>query len=132
MKIIRLTESDLRTIVRRVIQEQELSDFQPVIDCLKDQFGITLELDDIPDTCKKLFTDVMNGGTGTPGQVPDKSNGLQSCATDLFNKNLGKVSDVIFKFGIDVFQGKKSIDPVTNLNQLITCVQDKTGGLRKY
>jgi len=65
-KIIRLTESDLTRIVKRILMEGEMNE-EKIISCIMtalDESEISLE--DIPQSCMTLIESAMNKDTSDP------------------------------------------------------------------
>ena len=76
-KIIRLTESDLARIVKRVLMEQDTNPVEQVMTCLTKK-GVTTEL---PQTCINAINTVMNDPTG---KIPNMTDSVfLSCGADL-------------------------------------------------
>lgn len=89
-KVIRLTESDLTRIVKRVLMEQETNPVDQVIDCLESQQPPI----SVPEKCiaiiNKLmvkqsptFDEMMNCGMGASGILITNGTKILTCVSNI-------------------------------------------------
>ena len=104
-KIVRLTESDLTRLVRRVIKEQQTEFDAELLECAKEQVQIS-DITKIPSSCKSVGIDLMMGNTPSvdscmkcvkeaankdPRWVKDKAIGFMTCVAEKKGINIGKI-----------------------------------------
>lgn len=105
-KIVRLTESDLVRIVKRVIKENQGDIPQQIMDCASEVLTLS-DLTKIP-TCVELATQVM-----TTKKIPTDIMKGMSCATEL--ASLKKTPQDATKFLTCVLTKLSSQTPVQNV-----------------
>ena len=125
-KIVRLTESDLNRLVRRVIKEQQTEFDADLLECAKEQVQIS-DITKIPPSCYSVGLNLMMGKTPTPDScmkcvkeaakedprwVKDKAIGFMTCVAEKKGINIGSI--------------------LTNIGGMIGDIFDKiSGGLTK-
>jgi hypothetical protein len=116
-RIIRLTESDLTRIVRRVIKEQQTKYDADLLKCAQNQVQIT-DINEIPPFCKSVGVDLMMGNTPSvdsftncvkqaaekdPRWVKDKAIGFMTCVAEKKGINIGSIVSSIGGMVTDIF-----------------------------
>lgn len=103
-KIIRLTESDLTRIVKRVLMEQKVPTYQEVKACLKNK---RIDINDIPIDCAKFIVKVeFELSKVKSGKIPD----LQKVDPTLFTACKSMNPNIIKNLSIclvDIAAGKE-------------------------
>jgi hypothetical protein len=116
-KIVRLTESDLTRLVRRVIKEQQTEFDGDLLKCAQNQVQIT-DINEIPPSCKSVGVDLMMGNTPSvdscmecvkdgakqnPRWVKDKAIGFMTCVAEKKGINIGNIFTTIGGMVGDIF-----------------------------
>jgi len=116
-KIVRLTESDLNRLVRRVIKEQQTEFDADLLECAKEQVQIS-DIGKIPPSCYSVGLNLMMGKTPTPDScmecvkdgakqnpiwVKDKAIGFMTCVAEKKGINIGNIFTTIGGMVGDIF-----------------------------
>jgi hypothetical protein len=116
-KIVRLTESDLTRLVRRVIKEQQTKFEDDLLECAKEQVQIS-DITKIPPACYSVGLNLMMGKTPTPDSfmkcvkesakedprwVKDKAIGFMTCVAEKKGINIGNIFTTIGGMVGDIF-----------------------------
>jgi hypothetical protein len=116
-KIVRLTESDLTRLVRRVIKEQQTKFEDDLLECAKEQVQIS-DITKIPPACYSVGLNLMMGKTPTPDSfmecvkkaadedprwVKDKAIGFMTCVAEKKGINIGNIFTTIGGMVSDIF-----------------------------